>query len=55
MKLLIIGFGFIGRHVARIACKEGHDVTILDRRHDAFTHGKIPLQAFVVGDVRDAK
>lgn len=49
-KILIIGFGFIGSHVAEYAKKRGYHVVVFDRRKDA---KYMDDYNYILGDVRD--
>ncbi|HKP02450.1 MAG TPA: NAD-dependent epimerase/dehydratase family protein [Chthoniobacterales bacterium] len=51
MKMLIIGAGFIGRHLVEAAVEAGHSVTILDYRASRNSSGA--ATARILGDVRD--
>lgn len=51
MRVVVVGAGFAGAIVARIARSQGHDVTLIDRgRHPRFTLGEssTPLAAIVL-------
>lgn len=52
MRLLIIGGGFIGRHLIVAAKAGGHSVTVLDSR--PMTASTDPTVQFILGDVRES-
>lgn len=52
MKILVTGYGFIGKHVVEILVDEGHDVSVLDRFPDRNTAIAKGVKVFL-GDIRD--
>lgn len=53
-KVLITGFGFIGRHVAQELLARGCEVSVLERKPDLNTMNALGLNP-VLGDIRDAE
>lgn len=52
-KILVTGFGFIGRHVVSVLLGRGYKVTVLERKPDIKTLTSIGAE-LVLGDIRDA-
>jgi nucleoside-diphosphate-sugar epimerase len=53
-KVLIAGFGFIGRHVATALVQRGCEVSVLDRRPNLSVMSQLGVDP-ILGDVRDAE
>jgi UDP-glucose 4-epimerase len=56
MKTLVTGgAGFIGSNLVRLLLQEGHEVTVLDSLASGYRSNLtgVPVNAFVIGDVRD--
>jgi trk system potassium uptake protein TrkA len=57
MKIIILGCGRLGAHLARRLDDEGHDVTVIDRTSDSFArlgsdfHGKMVLGTGIDEDI----
>ena len=55
MFVVIVGGGKVGSHVARLLIEEGHDVRVIDNRHDVLIklHRDLPAEVIHAGDGTD--
>lgn len=53
-KILITGFGFIGRHVSKLLVERNYEVSILERKPDIRSMAKLKLNP-IIGDIRDSE
>lgn len=52
MKVLVVGYGFIGHHTVDVLLSRGYEVTVLERYQDKVTRRRDDV-SIVLGDIRD--